>query len=57
MARRPTPEQVFGNRARAATPASKNKALIVLDGASMIGLGPRTADLAQALYPEANRVD
>ncbi len=52
----PTPEQVFGNRALAATPAAANKALIVLDGAYMIGFGPRTADairdLSKALYPE-----
>ncbi|MER9328227.1 ABC transporter substrate-binding protein [Mesorhizobium sp. M0488] len=52
----PTVEQVFGNRALAATPAAANKALVVLDGAYMIGFGPRTADairdLAKALYPE-----
>ncbi|MBZ9675734.1 hemin ABC transporter substrate-binding protein [Mesorhizobium sp. ES1-1] len=52
----PTPEQVFGNRVLAATPAARNKALIVLDGAYMIGFGPRTADairdLAKALYPD-----
>lgn len=52
----PTPEQVFGNRALAATPAAANKALVVLDGAYMIGFGPRTSDairdLAKALYPE-----
>lgn len=52
----PAPEQVFGNRALAATPAARNKALIVLDGAYMIGFGPRTADairdLAKALYPD-----
>jgi iron complex transport system substrate-binding protein len=51
----PMPEQVFANRALAATPAAVNKALIVLDGAYMIGFGPRTADairdLATALYP------
>ncbi|MBN9550017.1 MAG: ABC transporter substrate-binding protein, partial [Alphaproteobacteria bacterium] len=52
----PTPRQVFGNRALAATPAAANKALIVLDGTYMIGFGPRTADairdLAKALYPD-----
>lgn len=52
----PTPEQVFSNRALAATPAAANRALVVLDGAYMIGFGPRTADairdLAKALYPE-----
>lgn len=50
----PTPDVVFANRALAATPAAKNKALIVLDGAYMIGFGPRTAeairDLSNALY-------
>ncbi len=53
----PTPEDVFSIPALAATPAAKNRALIVLDGAYMIGFGPRTADairdLANALYPEA----
>jgi iron complex transport system substrate-binding protein len=52
----PTPREVFGNRALAATPAAANGALIVLDGAYMIGFGPRTADairdLANALYPD-----
>lgn len=57
----PTAEQVFGTRALSATPAAETKALIVLDGAYMIGFGPRTADairdLAQALYPEVADVD
>jgi iron complex transport system substrate-binding protein len=57
----PTADEVFGNRALSATPAAKTKALVVLDGAYMIGFGPRTADairdLAEALYPEANSVD
>jgi iron complex transport system substrate-binding protein len=57
----PTAEQVFGTRALSATPAAKTKALIVLDGAYMIGFGPRTADairdLAQALYPEVVGAD
>ncbi|MET2825930.1 heme/hemin ABC transporter substrate-binding protein [Mesorhizobium shangrilense] len=57
----PTADEVFGNRALSATPAAKTKALVVLDGAYMIGFGPRTADairdLAQALYPQANSVD
>ncbi|RUZ34268.1 ABC transporter substrate-binding protein, partial [Mesorhizobium sp. M7A.F.Ca.CA.001.04.1.1] len=52
----PSAELVFGNRALAATPAAANKALVVLDGAYMIGFGPRTSDairdLAKALYPE-----
>lgn len=50
----PTPEEVFANRALAATPAARTRALVVLDGAYMIGFGPRTADavrdLANALY-------
>ncbi|MER8438547.1 ABC transporter substrate-binding protein [Mesorhizobium sp. M1312] len=57
----PTAEQVFGTRALSATPAAETKALIVLDGAYMIGFGPRTADairdLAQALYPEVADAD
>lgn len=52
----PTVDQVFGTRALSATPAAANRALIVLDGAYMIGFGPRTADairdLARALYPD-----
>lgn len=51
----PTPEEVFAIPALANTPAGRNKALIVLDGAYMIGFGPRTADaissLTTALYP------
>jgi iron complex transport system substrate-binding protein len=50
----PTPDEVFSNRALAATPAGRTRSLIVLDGAYMIGFGPRTADavrdLAAALY-------
>lgn len=57
----PTPEEVFANPALAATPAGKKQALVVLDGAYMIGFGPRTADairdLARALYPEALAAD
>ncbi|MER8552990.1 hypothetical protein NKH69_02055 [Mesorhizobium sp. M0976] len=57
----PTAEQVFATRALSATPAAKAKALIVLDGAYMVGFGPRTADavrdLAQALYPETAGAD
>ena len=52
----PTADEVFSVPALAATPAAKSKALLVLDGAYMIGFGPRTADairdLAKALYPE-----
>ena len=50
----PTSDQVFANPALAATPAGRNRHLIVLDGTYMIGFGPRTAttirELAQALY-------
>lgn len=50
----PTAGEVFSIPALAATPAGMNQALIVLDGAYMIGFGPRTADaisdLARALY-------
>jgi iron complex transport system substrate-binding protein len=53
----PTADEVFSIPALAATPAGMNRALVVLDGAYMIGFGPRTADavrdLAQALYPDA----
>lgn len=53
----PTAEEVFATRALSATPAAANRALIVLDGAYMIGFGPRTADairdLAKALYPDS----
>ncbi|MEO9340431.1 ABC transporter substrate-binding protein [Mesorhizobium sp. SB112] len=52
----PTEDDVFSTPALAMTPAGRNRALIVLDGAYMIGFGPRTADavrdLAQALYPD-----
>lgn len=52
----PTREQVFSISAWSATPAAANRALVVLDGAYMIGFGPRTAeavrDLAEALYPD-----
>jgi iron complex transport system substrate-binding protein len=51
----PTPEQVFSIPALSTTPAAANRALVVLEGAYMIGFGPRTADavrdLAEALYP------
>lgn len=52
----PTASEVFAVPALAATPAARTKALLVLDGAYMIGFGPRTADairdLARALYPD-----
>ncbi len=52
----PTAAEVFSNRALSATPAARTQSLVVLDGAYMIGFGPRTAgavrDLATALYGE-----
>lgn len=55
----PTAEEVFANRALAATPAARTRSLVVLDGAYMIGFGPRTADavrdLADALYGDRAR--
>ena len=52
----PTHEEVFSNRALSASPAAQTGSLVVLDGAYMIGFGPRTADairdLAHALYGE-----
>lgn len=57
----PTASEVFSIPALAATPAGKNQALVVLDGAYMIGFGPRTADairdLSKALYPAVLRKD
>jgi len=57
----PTAEEVFSIPALAVTPAAKNRALVVLDGAYMIGFGPRTADairdLAEALYPALSTTD
>lgn len=52
----PTADDVFSIPALGATPAARNRALVVLDGAYMIGFGPRTADairdLSRALYPD-----
>ena len=50
----PTKNEVFSIRALATSPAARSGSLVVLDGAYMIGFGPRTADairdLATALY-------
>lgn len=47
-------DELFSHPALAATPAAENKALIRMDGAYLLGFGPRTADairdLAAALY-------
>ncbi len=49
-------EQVFGLPALSNTPAASTKALIRMDGAYLLGFGPRTPDaaidLARALYPD-----
>ncbi len=52
----PTADEVFSVPALAATPAGRNRALIVIDGPYMLGFGPRTAEavrsFAKQLYPE-----
>lgn len=49
-------EELFAHPAIAPTPAGKAKALIRMDGAYLLGFGPRTAsaarDLAKALYDD-----
>ncbi|MEM1046080.1 MAG: ABC transporter substrate-binding protein [Pseudomonadota bacterium] len=49
-------DQVFGLPALSNTPAARTRALIRMDGAYLLGFGPRTpaaaVDLARALYPE-----
>jgi len=51
-----TAETVFAQPGLAMTPAAENKALISMDGAYLLGFGPRTAraarDLAARLYPD-----
>lgn len=48
------PDELFKNAALAQTPAGKDRKLIVMEGAYLLGFGPRTAsaarDLATALY-------
>ncbi|MBS3649308.1 ABC transporter substrate-binding protein [Pseudaminobacter sp. 19-2017] len=50
----PDPDTVFANPALAATPAGASRKLIRMDGAYLLGFGPRTAkavrDLASALH-------
>ena len=50
-------EELFAHPARAATPAAEDSALITMDGAYLLGFGPRTAaairDLSAALYGPA----
>ncbi|TWH01213.1 iron complex transport system substrate-binding protein [Mesorhizobium sp. J18] len=50
----PAGEDVLAHPALASTPAAKNKALVRMDGAYLLGFGPRTAsavrDLSTALY-------
>ncbi|GLQ54650.1 heme/hemin ABC transporter substrate-binding protein [Devosia nitrariae] len=51
-----TADELFAHPAIALTPAGKNHAVIKMDGAYLLGFGPRTAeavtDLAEALYPD-----
>jgi iron complex transport system substrate-binding protein len=53
-------ETVFSQAALAMTPAAERKALIAMDGAYLLGFGPRTAraarDLALRLYPNLSGV-
>jgi iron complex transport system substrate-binding protein len=53
----PTDAELLSHAAIAATPAGENKRLIRMDGAYLLGFGPRAAaaahDLAVALYGEA----
>lgn len=50
------PDQVFAVPAIAATPAAGKRSLVIIDGLSALGFGPRTAtavrDLAAQLYPD-----
>lgn len=50
----PAGEEVLAHPALGSTPAAENKALIRMDGAYLLGFGPRTAsairDLSKALY-------
>lgn len=50
------PETIFATPALSATPAARSQSLFVVDGLSLLGFGPRTADaaidLAHALYPD-----
>jgi iron complex transport system substrate-binding protein len=50
----PSPDELFAQPAVAATPAGQARKLIHMDGAYLLGFGPRTADavrdLAEALY-------
>jgi iron complex transport system substrate-binding protein len=49
--------ELLAHPAVAATPAGRNKAILHMDGAYLLGFGPRTAaavrDLAVALYGQA----
>lgn len=49
-------DQVFGLPALSNTPAAKKRSLVRMDGAYLLGFGPRTpaaaVDLARALYPD-----
>lgn len=53
--------QLWTDPAIAMTPAGKNKSIIRMDGAYLLGFGPRTAnavrDLVEQLYPNALKVE
>ena len=54
-------DTVFSQPALAMTPAAEHKTLISMDGAYLLGFGPRTAraarDLAMRLYPKIHGGD
>jgi len=49
-------EQILSRPEMSATPAGKNKRVVVMDGLKLLGFGPRTPDavleLARALHPD-----
>ncbi|MCJ2081799.1 hemin ABC transporter substrate-binding protein [Methylobacterium sp. J-090] len=58
--RSPTPEAVFASgTALGQTPAAARRALVAMDGLSLLGFGPRTpeaaGDLMRAVYPDLPR--
>jgi iron complex transport system substrate-binding protein len=54
----PDAGQLFGSQPFAATPAARDRRLIVMDGAYLLAFGPRSAvaarDLAAALHPDTD---
>lgn len=49
------PDAVFSHPAIAPTPAGRNRALVRMDGAYLLGFGPRTADAVRDLAAAARR--